>query len=135
MVFVFFLCLSAAWSPKMMKMQVEVATEEISPTNHGNFYTPENSAPSEPTIVNMGSAPPERTFVNMGTDKKTSRTRITLVTSVLKIFFVTIFAFIINFRYNVAKNSDPGIALKNGFNYFTDDSTKMAHFFIQVQVS
>ena len=96
------LCLSIAWSPKLLKLQVHA---EVSSNDYRRVGT---------------------------VKVRTARNRITLITAVLKSFFTILFSFGLNYFANLADNSNSGISVYNGFMHFADDSNKFVQFFVQV---
>ena len=65
-------------------------------------------------------------------EEKTSRNRMTMITSALKFFLTILFAFGLNFWFKIADNGDPGKSLHNGFAHFNDDVTMLYEFYLQV---
>ena len=99
------LTLSLAWCPKMLKLQVY--TEAIS---------------DEEEIIEQGGLKEENT----------SRNRMAIITSLLKIFSTVLFSFGLNFWFDIADSRDPGESLRNGFEHFNDDVTMLYEFCFQV---
>lgn len=109
---VFMLVLSLAWSPKMFKMQTQ-------PSRQFDDY--EEVAEDESFVDNIRI--------------KTSRNRITLVTSFIKIVLIIGVAFGLNYFLGMASTKQPHVAFKNGFVQFRSSTKLYNLFWIQVSLS
>ena len=96
------LCLSIAWSPKLLKLQV-----------HSELNSEEYRS--------LGAV-----------KVKTARNRITLITSILKFIFIVLFACGFNFAVYLTENHNASVSLYRGLKHFADDNTMLTTFLVQV---
>ena len=100
------LCISIAWSPKMFKWQ---------------------SSPTKITEVEEDNlAPVDNIRI------KSSRSRITLICSILKIPLIFLVSFVVCWLLHVADNENPFHAFKIGTKSFTDHKDLYSMFCIQI---
>ena len=105
MTIVFIVSLSLAWCPKMSKLQMY--TECSDDAKDGNTRR-----------------------IPSAREEDSSRNRMSMITSTLKILFTILFAFGLNYLLGDSRN--PGESLRNGFAHFNDDTTMMYEFGFQV---
>lgn len=105
------LCLSIAWSPKMLKLLTEPVSVKTS--DHQRAF--------EDNMSNI--------------TVKSARNRVTLITSTIKFLLTFLFGFGLNYFLRVGGETNPGISFYNGLKYFSDNKVLMSLFFIQVSSS